>query len=91
MRLDGPHRHDFPEGDAEAALLAAVLGALRGSGYRPLSYLHCEVVDSIVAVSGVVPSYHLKQVTQTTILRLPQVREVRNLVEVRRHPGDNGG
>jgi hypothetical protein len=90
MRLDAPHRHDCPEGDAEAALLAAVLAALRGSGYRPLWQLHCEVIGSVVAVSGVVPSYHLKQVTQTAILRLPQVREVRNLVEVRRHLGDNG-
>jgi hypothetical protein len=91
MRLDGPHRPDRGELDGDDGLLAAVLAALRRSGYRALWHLHCEVRGGVVAVSGVVPSYHLKQVTQTAILRLPRVSGVRNLVEVQRPRAETNG
>jgi hypothetical protein len=75
---------DGPEHPADQGLLAAVLGALRGSGYRAVGSLRCEVEGGVVTVSGVVPSYHLKQVAQAALLRLRDIKGVRNLVEVRR-------
>jgi hypothetical protein len=67
---------------ADERIRAAALATLRASGYRPLGCLCCEVRDGAIIVSGVVPSFYLKQVAQAVLLRLGHVREVRNLVEV---------
>jgi hypothetical protein len=63
-------------------LFRAATEALRSSGYRPLGGLRCQVCDGVVTVSGVVPSFHLKQLAQAAVLKLAAVRGVRNLVEV---------
>jgi hypothetical protein len=80
-----------PESDQDqqpprtASLRATVVTVLRSSGYRPLWNLRCDVnEDGVVTLTGTLPSYHLKQIAQTGILRLAEVRRVRNLVEVRR-------
>jgi hypothetical protein len=68
-----------------ASIRATITSVLRSSGYRALWNLYCDVSeDGVVTITGTLPSYHLKQMAQTAILRLAQVREVRNLVEVRR-------
>jgi hypothetical protein len=74
-----------PESPAEAddRLCAAAAARLRASGHRPLWSLRCEVRGGVVVLSGVLPSFYLKQMAQTVLLRLEQLREVRNLVEVR--------
>ena len=75
-------------------LRTAALARLRSSGYAGLRRLHCEVTDAVVIVHGVLPSYYLKQMAQTAILRLDGIRSVTNLVEVRGtggvQPGDEG-
>jgi len=38
----------------------------------------------LITLLGVVPSYFLKQVAQEAVLRLDDIQEVKNLVEVRR-------
>lgn len=65
-------------------LLNDTIGLLRSSGYRSLSSLRCEIAGDVVVISGEVRSYYLKQVAQTVILQAQKVKEVRNLVEVRR-------
>ena len=60
----------------------AVLAALRSSGYRHLWNLECEVHDDLVTLTGVLPSFYLKQVAQTIAMSVDRVREVRNIVEV---------
>lgn len=60
----------------------AVLTALRCSGYRRLENLECEVRDGQVTLTGVLPSFYLKQVAQTVAMRVELVREVRNGIEV---------
>ncbi|HEY7428506.1 MAG TPA: BON domain-containing protein [Gemmataceae bacterium] len=60
----------------------AVLAALRSSGYRLLWDLECEVRDDLVTLTGVLPSFYLKQMAQTIAMGVDQVREVRNGVEV---------
>jgi osmotically-inducible protein OsmY len=56
--------------------------ALRSSGYRHLGNLECEVRDDLVILTGMLPSFYLKQVAQTIAMGVDQVREVRNVVEV---------
>jgi hypothetical protein len=80
-----------PESDQECqqqrtvSIRATLVSVLRASGYRSLWNLGCDVnEDGVVTITGILPSYHLKQMAQTAILRVAQVRQVRNLVEVRR-------
>jgi osmotically-inducible protein OsmY len=60
----------------------AVIAALRSSGYRHLRNLECRVRDDLVILMGILPSFYLKQVAQTIVMSVDQVREVRNVVEV---------
>jgi hypothetical protein len=60
----------------------AVIAALRSSGYRLLGNLECEVREDLVTLTGVLPSFYLKQVAQTIAMGVAQVREVRNGVKV---------
>jgi hypothetical protein len=70
-----------PETDERLSAVAAA--RLRASGHRPLCTLRCDVRGGVVFLSGVLPTFYLKQVAQTLVLRLEQVRGVKNLVEVR--------
>ncbi len=71
-------------GTADDALRGAVLRRLSASGYVSLRALRCEVAGAVVILRGALPSYYLKQMAQTLVLRLTGVRGVTNLVEVRR-------
>ena len=63
-------------------LLEAIIAGLRHSGYRSLTNLQCEVYGGQVIISGVVPSYFLKQVAQTIILRIGLVKGMKNHLQV---------
>ncbi len=63
-------------------LRTAALGLLRSSGYRPLRCLNCDVRDGRAVLSGVVPSFYLKQLAQALLLRLGELQGVKNLLEV---------
>jgi hypothetical protein len=67
------------EPDESCHLRDAVIQGFRNSGYRPLSKIKCEVLDGIVVILGVVPSFFLKQIAQTIILRIGQVKIKNNL------------
>jgi hypothetical protein len=70
-------------GPDDDGLRIAVLKLLQSSSYTTLRWLRCEVMDAVVIVHGIVPSYYLKQVAQTIVLRLEGIEGVMNLVEVR--------
>jgi len=70
--------------DQDDLLLLAATCVLRSSSYGRVRTLRCEVAAGVVTLSGAVPCYFLKQVAQEVVLRLDHVREVKNLVEVRR-------
>jgi osmotically-inducible protein OsmY len=55
---------------------------LRESGYAPLRGIHCDVSDGVVELTGSVPSFYVKQLAQTAVLRLEQIRGVNNLLRV---------
>jgi hypothetical protein len=70
-------------GPVNNTLHATALNLLQSSGYAALRRLRCEIRETDVIVTGVVPSFYLKQMAQTLILRLDGIHTVRNLVEVR--------
>jgi hypothetical protein len=77
------------------ALRRAALERLQSSHYSALRQLGCEVTEAVIVLTGIVPTYYLKQMAQTIILRLEGIRSMVNLVEVResdrRQPvGDEG-
>jgi osmotically-inducible protein OsmY len=67
----------------DGLLRDAVLQGLRHSGYRSLFNVQCDVTDGAVALAGVVPSFFMKQIAQTIILRLGGVNRLANNLEVR--------
>jgi hypothetical protein len=56
-----------------------VIQGLRRSGYSSLSKINCEVLEGEVVIGGVVPSFYLKQMAQTMILRIGQIKVKNNL------------
>jgi len=72
-----------PDEQRDRRLATAARVALQSSGYQVLGVLHCEVRDGRITLTGVVPSFFLKQVAQTVVLQLDPGNGVGNLVEVR--------
>jgi hypothetical protein len=69
--------------EADDRLSAEAIALLRASGHRPLWSLSCDVRGDMVVLSGVLPTFYLKQVAQALLLRLESVQGVQNRVEVR--------
>ena len=66
----------------EPRLQELARSALKSSGYRALALLECQARGDAVVLSGHVPSFYLKQVAQTVILRVAAVAKIENRVEV---------
>lgn len=66
----------------QADLQRLVTTMLLQSGYEPLGRVQCRVENGVVELSGCVPTFYLKQLSQAIVLRIDRVKEVRNLVEV---------
>jgi hypothetical protein len=77
---------EFEGGDCEkeqdADLQASALHYLQSSGYRSLWLLHCEVVEGVVILSGVVSSFYLKQMAQALVQRMDTIKGVQNRIKV---------
>jgi hypothetical protein len=61
----------------------AARAALRNAGYRALVDVECHLVNGSLVLSGTVPSYYLKQVAQSVVLRLARDWRLQNCVRVR--------
>jgi osmotically-inducible protein OsmY len=68
-----------------AALQCLVADALFRSGYATLTFVDYDVLEDRVVLHGRVASYHLKQVAQALVQRVPGVSRVDNLLVVQRH------
>jgi len=68
--------------DVSESLRSAVLAGLQSSGYHALQNIECKVHGGSVFLSGVVPTFFLKQMAQAVALRVDHVLEVVNRVEV---------
>lgn len=71
------------EATRDEELRHAATAVLRSSGYGLLRSLECEVNGGVVTISGVLPSFYLKQLAQALLLRLDGLQGVSNEVEVR--------
>ena len=67
----------------ESRHLAAVRRALKASNYRPVTLLDCDLVDGVVVLYGLVPSFYLKQMAQAIIMRLNAVGRIDDQVVVK--------
>jgi hypothetical protein len=63
-------------------LRTSATDALAGSGYPILRQIDCQVNGRIADLHGVVPSFHLKQVAQTVVMRIEDLLAVRNHLRV---------
>jgi osmotically-inducible protein OsmY len=52
------------------------------TGYAPLRCIQCDVSDGVVELTGSVPSFYIKQLAQTAVLRLKQIRGIKNRLRV---------
>jgi len=69
------------------SMLETIEQQLAATGYTALRRIKCQVDDGVVELRGSVPSYYLKQVAQTAVLRLSDIRQVHNRLEVAVAPG----
>jgi hypothetical protein len=56
--------------------------ALDNSPYPTVSRLDCQVIDGVIVLSGIVPTFYLKQLAQEVLLRLDCDTPIDNRVEV---------
>jgi osmotically-inducible protein OsmY len=56
--------------------------ALLETGYAPLRCIQCDVSDGVVELTGSVPSFYIKQLAQTAVLRLEEIRGIKNRLRV---------
>ncbi|MBL8826856.1 MAG: BON domain-containing protein [Planctomycetaceae bacterium] len=56
--------------------------ALQSSGYRPLQRIRCHVDGGVVELQGRLPTFYLKQLAQSLVVKLGEVQAVNNTIEV---------
>ena len=54
----------------------------RESPYHPIRRLTCRYCDGVLIIAGRLPSFYLKQLAQTAVQDLKEVKRVDNQVEV---------
>jgi osmotically-inducible protein OsmY len=67
---------------AETRIEKAAEQRLRESGYAPLRNVACCCRAATAVLTGEVPSFHMKQIAQTLVLKIDGVEQVDNLLEV---------
>ena len=60
-----------------------VVQSLEATGYLDFRQIECRIDDGVVHLTGVVPSFHLKQLAQAAIIKLSEVRAVQNDLRVK--------
>jgi osmotically-inducible protein OsmY len=66
----------------DGSIRETVNRVLQETGYAPLRAIQCEVSDGVVELTGSVPSFYVKQLAQTAVLRLEQIRGINNRLRV---------
>jgi osmotically-inducible protein OsmY len=68
--------------EQDRSLLHQVRRVLQGTGFEALCRVDCCVENGTVVLSGDVPSFYCKQIAQTAVLELEDVRRVENRLRV---------
>jgi osmotically-inducible protein OsmY len=66
----------------ERSILAEVHFRLDNSPYRELLGIDCELRDGVLILRGRVSSFYIKQIAQSAVFSLENVREIDNRLEV---------
>jgi osmotically-inducible protein OsmY len=69
-------------GEDERSILAEAHSRLDHSPYRELLGIDCELRDGVLILRGRVSSYYIKQIAQSAVFSLENVRELDNRLEV---------
>jgi len=69
--------------ESDRRLVAEIERATRAAGYASLRHLDVSACNACVVLSGVVPSYFMKQLAQEMAMRVANVQVVNNELEVR--------
>jgi len=70
-------------GEPQEHRRAKVATKLAATGYAALRNIRCEARDDVLILSGVVPSYYMKQVAQTVSGKVDGINQIDNRLEVR--------
>ena len=76
------NEHALSRGTRDGSIRENVNRVLHESGYAPLRCIQCEVSNGVVELTGNVPSFYVKQLAQAVVLRLEQIRGVKNRLRV---------
>jgi len=68
--------------ETHGRLLREVRNRLRSAGYHAHRDIQCDCQGGVAVLRGRVPTYYLKQVAQSALLRHPGDIKVVNLIEV---------
>lgn len=71
-----------PRYEHDRLIREKTIGMLRASGYPSLGRLHCQVADGVIVLMGSVPTFFLKQMAQTIVMRIQNVSRIQNEVRV---------
>lgn len=63
---------------------------LRSSDYYSVRVVRCFVVDGVVMLFGTVPSYYMKQIAQTVVMKMEMAIRIENHCEVKDPSHRNG-
>ena len=66
----------------DAAVQCEAQNLLERSNYLALRRLQCEFREGKLVLTGRVPTYYLKQVAQTLVRHVPNVRRIDNRIDV---------
>lgn len=82
VRLANDGRTDSQSGIVERRLLVQVACELNRTGHPSLRQIALRSEANVIALSGEVPSFFLKQLAQATVLVVPGVARVQNYLRV---------
>jgi osmotically-inducible protein OsmY len=77
-----PNVKSPPRPAPDVRLKNIVTSELHASGYRPLIFVECYVHEGLVILSGSVPSFYLKQIAQTVVMKIDGVNGIENELRV---------
>jgi hypothetical protein len=72
----------LPSHEQDGAIHQEAIGLLQTSGYAHLARLNCRVADGVIVLMGQVPTFFLKQMAQTIVMRNRHALGIRNEVRV---------
>jgi hypothetical protein len=71
-----------PRPESSQRVVEGAERCLRCNSYLALKNVSCEYHEGVLTLRGCLPSYYLKQIAQTAVLRVAGVERINNEIEV---------